>query len=310
MNSFDQFVEGIITSQEEIDRTTKQVPCDISLALCNVDGFIENYPKFKDMDNKSAIEFVLYTHRYIFIELNKDRNKYKDFIIQLLSDNRYMTIVRDKVNLLNIYPEEKTAINKLIYRAMRQYNLSDTTILRNIATSINMQTVQILRGYGIDIELAINQAIAYNSTSKVRQQALLVNREIVNWNWAGYNPKTLESVSMIEQVIAHIYESLFPQVTQLFIAIMYDKMPQDQYDSMKEINQLVYSTIDLTILDMMEHYLSLDDTYDVIMAYVNSYKWTMDIVEPRFLLRSVNEDDYPRIRQVLRRMASQGIIVP
>lgn len=189
--------------------------------------------------------------------------------------------------------------NRIVYDYYRakQKDQSVMDLFIKISIKINNKIYMVLKGLGNSImsdELCTMLAVSRYSSSDERRCIKRLTRMI-----QGVSPSI-----MTEQMITDIYsKTCSDSATNLFCTVMLDRF--DIFYSSDE--NYVYSTVNLAILDILEQALPVDGIYKVLSTYLTEKK-NMN-VQGRFLLRSINVSDYPRINSVIDHLEHDGYTI-
>lgn len=219
--------------------------------------------------------------------------------VQIIINDKFLNEVLYLVDKIELSTEYVIKWNRVVYDYYRLQNKSKNTmdLFITISSKVNKRLYLILKGLGGNImpdDLCVMLAVARYSSTDERRCIKRLTRMIQN---SG-------SRIMSEQMITDIYcKTCADSATNLFCTVM-----ADRFDSFYNSDEnYVYSTVNLAILDILEQGLSLDDIYKVLRTYLTEKK--QNGYTGRFLLKSINVSDYPRINQVIDRLESEGFDV-
>lgn len=165
-------------------------------------------------------------------------------------------------------------------------------IMIDIACNINMHTVQVLMGFGLDKEQATFLAAAkYVSTNRKMCYCAIVG---VIESFPSYIATEQNMVDILGKLCAD-------SATDLFIVVQNDFRQFEHPDSDEADT---YYTMSLAVLDIIES-LPMEGIYKVLTEYMFELQQTFSH-RPRFMLRSCSVGDYPRFNHVIDILESEG----
>jgi len=178
------------------------------------------------------------------------------------------------------------------YNKAKDHNVFIMSKLYEIACHINKPSIQVLMGFGLNIEQACYIVCArYSTATDIKINFKRVIRAI----------QTMPSHIMTEQTIVNIFSKICTSpVTDLFIAVMKDSF----VDFYSQDEKYVYSTVSLAILDVVES-MPMADIQKVLTSYAKAVPNFP--TNPRFMLKSISVGDYPRINKMIDILEAQGI---
>jgi hypothetical protein len=250
--------------------------------------------------------FELVKHSYSNILKNifstNDRN-----YLNMFMTSKFLTVLTQVVNVVQLTPQEKTYCNKLSYDYFTTSNTDPyiRQLFFTLSKSVNKEIIPALLAIGIPHDLAAYMALARYSSIQEN-----VNIKRLNFIICTSNPEI-----MTEQMIVCIYEKLFDRVTPLFEGIMFDVYEEEEWmlDKSTGDNNVmdIYSIISLAILTILNN-MPLADIRKVLVSYTGDFTaiYGGDMSLVRFSMKSLSED-YERILEVVNSLATvEGIYVP
>lgn len=249
--------------------------------------------KISDILNSENInESVLfdYISKYYTIILDEvfGKNNPNPSAFKVLMNTKYLEIFLRVLRNVTAIPEKyRIFCNKLCYdylkhkeRPKEKYTES---LLLNMSRIVNKSIIPQLLGI-LPEDLASHIALARYSSLNEKVNAKRMNRVIIH----------SDPEFMTEQRIIDIYGKLFTKVTHLFEGIMFDVL--DEFWSGEE--ELLYSTINLAILDILES-MESGDIRKVLVAYCGDRKMMYPESKVRFSIKSISPTDYPRLTYMI-----------
>ena len=277
--SFDDFYNESIKKSEEAAKKVKYVNVDITA----MDSIL-NY----DLEKTDDMTLLRLIQTY-----------YKDILDSLLIHNetKYIVLFQNPkfLMLLNQVLSAETYLdintishlNKLVY----DYSVLDRSdkyimgLMYSIARTINRTTISKLLGLGLPELLCVELSICRFSHSDGIIATKRLNNKIIQQS------KNI----MTQQMIVDIYLQLYTSMTPLFVGTMYDVYSESELAAFGVDADIINSTINLAILDLLESMTS-QDIRKVLIVYAQDYRLNNNFSRVRFDITAC--PDYPRIKQV------------
>lgn len=219
------------------------------------------------------------------------------YAITVITSDQFLSTLRSMISSSDIIfdPDRVVKFNKICYDFDRMYNRPQEILnmMIDIVFENSRQIAQTLMGFNLNRETASKLIAARYSTLDTRVSFKRVIRVIQQ------QPKEI----MTEQTIVDIFGKIcLSPVTDLFIAMMFDV-----YDGFNSSEQnYVYSTVSNAVLDVVES-LPNDGIIKVLSTYLNMKAETNSL--SRFMLKSINIGDYPRINKAIDQLEFMGYMI-
>lgn len=219
------------------------------------------------------------------------------YAITVITSDQFLSTLRSMICSSDIIfdPDRIVKFNKICYDFDRMYNRPQEILnmMIDIVFENSRQIAQTLMGFNLNRETASKLVAARYSTPDTRVSFKRVIRVIQQ------QPKEI----MTEQTIVDIFGKIcLSPVTDLFIAMMFDV-----YDGFNSSEQnYVYSTVSNAVLDVVES-LPNDGIIKVLSTYLNMKAETNSL--SRFMLKSINIGDYPRINKAIDQLEFMGYMI-
>lgn len=221
--------------------------------------------------------------------------------LKMIISDRFLRVLIQVVNSIEIDYVNTIYLNNLCYDYLtldddyEDGEISD--LIYHLARIVNKKYIPILIGLGIPEKTA-----CYIVLSRFSSDDEFLN--VTRMNFVIMNAKTYFN----EQMIVDIYQNLFIRVTQLFEATMFDVVDTSEEWYTDEIDER-YSLITLALLDILNSLSSEQITrvlndYIAVSATSKYYKG-----KTRCDLRALSSD-YSRIRSIVEKMNSDGLLIP
>lgn len=206
------FAKFIADIQKKSGEEQKNIGVDLQRIVATQSSDLMN--KLKDieaMSVKETYELLRDFYSLILADIFGCNNKAYSF---LLTSPKFLTILIQVVNEVNLSHDECVHCNKFIYEYIVYADQDEYVrkLLFMLGEAVNKSTVRKLLGCEIDEELAIFLAVAHKSTFKEE-----VNIKRLNFTLATSNPSF-----MTVQRIIDIYQVLFTRISKLFTTTMFD----------------------------------------------------------------------------------------
>lgn len=211
------------------------------------------------------------------------------FYSQLLLNKRFVTIFSRVMCSIPIDYFKRVCCNKVFYDYRCTVENIDEdlwNIFFNLSKTVNGPAVQQLMTLELDEKLACTLAMCRYSSTKEK-----INAERLNFVIEQQDPNLMK-----EQMIIWIYEKLFDSVTDLFVAIMLEAYSEEDQSQLGENFMEVYGEVGLAILTILNN-MPLNSIRQILMSYYSEWEFSGKY-EVRFSLRSLSAD-YSRISQVV-----------
>ncbi len=224
-------------------------------------------------------------------------NKDQDYL-KLITNTKFLIALNQVVLNLDLTYIQKIHCNKLAYDYFTSENNDPYTkqLFFALSKSVNRSIIGALCSIGLSEDLASYLALARFSSEK----------EMVNVKRLNFIIISSSADVMNEQMIIKIYEKLFDSVTSLFEGIMFDGLDMDD-EFVSESMNLIYSTISLAILDILNNMTS-QDIRKVLISYQGDYEALYHMTKPRFQVSAIS-GDYIRILDVIEALKGEKIFI-
>lgn len=224
---------------------------------------------------------------------------YTDYI-KLFMNEKFLKVLIEVVSKVNLTVQEKVTCNSIIYEYLilleTNNNPSIKFALISLSKVVNKELVNILLSNRLSGELA--SCIAFTRYSSLDEK---VNIKRINF---------LLSQQCIEYAtMKNLYRILFSNLILLFTYTMFDTYQTIEEWMTTEFIQN-HNNISRIVLELLEE-APFDAIRVVLSSYANDFSMLhrSDKSSVRFSLREYTID-YPRVRQMICILDSQGIYVP
>lgn len=297
---FESYIEAITQDTNK----QKELPLHAIVennSLFNPDGFRKKLLNLDKLSDKELYELVKENYKAILSDIFiKDNRDY----INVFDNTRFLTAMIQSLSVVDdLTYAERIYCNKLCYDYMTYSTNKDSytkQLFLSLSKTVNKVIIPKLIGIGLDENLACYLALARYSSEK----------EFVNVKRMNFVIQSSSSNIMTEQMIVNIYCALFEKITSLFEATMFDvyEKPESEEESNEEM-ELIYSTISLAILDILNHMPS-DEMRKVLISYAGDYQILHSGSPVRFSMDTIAVCDYPRIISVVDMLKAENVYVP
>lgn len=220
-------------------------------------------------------------------------------MIQLFTDQRFITIITRAAHSMQFTDTQKKRCNKLVYDyVVKSHDRDEMThdLLVEFSRAVNKDVIPKLCGFGLSSKTAAKIAMARYSSEKEILNTKRLNKIIVK------EPYQI----MTEQMIVNIYCALYTSALDMFEGVMYDVV---SYQSMNNNSIEVYGTITLAVLDILDQ-LPMNIIKEVLRRFSENYFMLHADSALRFNIESFSPEDYPRINSMLIQLENEGITFP
>lgn len=299
---FESYVETVkkaLKASEEKDIPLSQLVSNNS--LFNPNGFREKLLNLDTLSDKELYELVKDNYKSILSDVFiKDNREY----FNVFSNTRFITAMIQSLAVMDdLTYDERIYCNKLCYDYMTYNNSKDSytkQLFLSLSRTVNKTIIPRLLNLGIDESTACYLALARYSSAK----------EFVNVKRMNFVIQSSSPNIMTEQTIVDIYCTLFEKITPLFEASMFDIYEKpDSEEEANEDMELIYSTISLALLDILEAMPS-EEIRKVLISYTGDYQILHSDNPVRFSMDTVAVCDYPRLMNVIELLKAENIYVP
>ncbi len=224
-------------------------------------------------------------------------NKDQDYL-KIITNTKFLIALHQVVSNLDLNHTQRIQCNKLAYDYFTSEN-NDPYVKQlffTLSKSVNRIVIGALCSIGLGEDLAAYLALARFSSEK----------EIINVKRLNFIIVSSSVEVMTEQMIIRIYEKLFDSVTPLFEGIMFDGLDMDD-EFISESMNLIYSTISLAILEILNNMTS-QDIRKVLISYQGDYEALYHQTRPRFQVSAIS-GDYMRILNVIDALKEEKIFI-
>lgn len=237
----------------------------------------------KDTEGDSLFEEIK-NHYTLLLDEIFEKNNINVF--KILMNPRVLKALIKVLSNVEVDHKYTTYCNKLCYDYLKQKTRDQYTesLLLKISEIVNDMVIPQLLGIGIPRDIASHMALARYSSASEWVNTKRLNRVIIHTN----------TDLMTEQKIIDVYLKLYEHVTVLFEGIMFDVL--DEFWSEEE--EILYSTINLAILDILESMPS-GDIKHILTSYINNRNMLYPTNKVRFNIKAISVGDYPRIIEVI-----------
>ncbi len=218
--------------------------------------------------------------------------------LKLITNTKFLIALNQVVLNLDLTYIQKIHCNKLAYDYFTSGNSDPYTkqLFFALSKSVNRSIIGALCSTGLNENLASYLALARYSSEK----------EMINVKRLNFIIISSSADVMNEQMIIKIYEKLFDSITSLFEGIMFDGLDMDD-EFVSESMNLIYSTISLAILDILNNMTS-QDIRKVLISYQGDYEALYHKRKPRFQVSAIS-GDYIRILDVIEALKGEKIFI-
>lgn len=284
----------------------------------------KEFRKYKpEKPDLEEFNFSLYNSSIILDSLSNDKlsdnELYKvvetnyGFILQTIFEDKDINYINLFANtrFLNIFNQvickipngltelQKMYCNSISYDYFSLPSHNDqylTSLFLTLGRNVNKDLLSKLLILGIPEDTCIYLLIARNSSLDESLNVRRLNNIIIR----------SDSKIMTEQTVVKIYESLFNSMSILFQATMLDAYSQEALNSISQDAGIIYSTISLAVLDLLQ-IMPSSSIATVLRNYANLYNTVGGMV--RFSIYSIAVSDYFRILQVADTLKAQELII-
>lgn len=206
---------------------------------------------------------------------------------------------------------ERMYCNKLAYDYMTYDKHHDDAayiaeLMMGLSRTVNRDVISVLKSIELPEDISTYIALSRHSSTIETTNIMRVNFLICNNVSRLFDLNSDAGRVSAEQMIINIYQKLFPQLTLLFEAIMFDVYNLEDEWVDNSISEM-YSIISLAILDILNAMPS-GDIRKVLMGYAMDYT-ALKMKKYRFSLNSLSAD-YDRIRYVVDVLRGENIFIP
>lgn len=267
----------------------------------NRDYFMENITRINVMDESELI-MLIKNHIDVIVERTLSDEKSMGSI---LSHPKFVSAYSKAIQMIPIDSTRRLFINKLTY----EYSIIDNpdqNILnqfRSISRYVNKDiTNNLVRVSGLNKHIA-NDLVTCRYSS-IHEST---NVQRLNFSMCKYNNADI----FTEQTIIYVYEQLFNNISELFIASMLEVYSDRELEDLGMEFRDIYGNISLAILTILNN-MPKKDILQVILRYIDAYDTSrlkpMNI-SPRFNIKALSQD-YSRIVEIVEYLISGGHFIP
>lgn len=297
---FDKFIADI-KSKSKVEQE-KIVGIDPQRVVIGQAGaLLDKLKNIDAMSEKETYELLKDSYSHILADIFGCNNKEYRF---LLASPRFLTILTQVVNEIELAYDERVHCNKFIYDYIVYANQDEYVrkLLFMLGEAVNKNITRKLLGCGLDEELAIFLAVANKSTFK----------EEVNIKRLNFTLATSNSGLMTVQKIIEIYEALFSRIGTLFITTMFDTgiSSTEEVWVTKEIleanNNITWAN--LYILESMEPI----EITRVLLNYAEEFKMVhgFNSNSARFSLHDLRSPNFIKTPIIVKQLEGDDILLP
>lgn len=266
--------------------------------LFNPDGFRIKLSNMDNLTDRDLYNLIKENYETILSDIFMKENP---SYIELFTNSRFLSImIQVMSSIIDVPYNIRVYCNKLAYDYLTYNEKSDdkyiTQLFLSLSKTVNKMIIPTLIGLGLSEELASYLALARYSSLK----------EMVNVKRLNFVIMTSSTTVMTEQMIVNIYCKLFTKCTTLFEGTMFNVFKQHE---MNEDMDLIYSTISLAVLDVLNS-MTTADIRSVLMSYAQDYSALYKNTGVRFPIESISYVDYGRILDIVDALKAEQIYVP
>lgn len=245
--------------------------------ICQIKELLNNFDQSKEKDLYNLVS-KYYTN--IFDETFENNNT---DAFNVLMDYRVLSVLLKVFSATVIDDDYRIYCNKLCYDYLKYKNSKEERmerVLLKLSGLVNKDIIPGLLVIGVPEGYASHMALARYSSSEDIVNIKRLNRVLIHTT-----PEL-----MTEQMIVDIYTRLFKHATPLLEGIMFDVLTEFWSDD----EEIIYSTINLAILDILES-MTTADICQTIKTYIGDKNLLYPDAKTRFNIKAISVGDYPRI---------------
>lgn len=261
--------------------------------------------KLKNLDNMSeqeAYELLREEYSGILSDIFKrNSNDYKF----LLNSTKFLTILTQVVNEVELQYDERVHCNSFIYRYI-VYSDNESYVkklLFMLGEAINKNTVRSLVGLELDERLAIFIAVAAKSSF---EQSMNIRR--LNFTLATALPSVMNSKMLIS-----IYQILFTRITDLVITTVFDLDIQKSSDKEWVTQEIldVDARITYTVLVLLESMVPIEITRTLIeLAEAFRLQYGTDASKSRVKFNELDKRVFNKVSIIVEQLEGDNYVFP
>jgi len=231
--------------------------------------------------------------------------------IKYFTTCRFISTLTSVISQIPVDDQIRTYCNKIVYDYITFDNMVTdiADLMIGLSKVVNSTTILVLKGLGLSDEHATYIALAARSsdsdTVNIRRVNFIIATTLSD-RWDNLDDES--TMVEAEQLIIHIYEKTFTNLTYLFEITMFD-IYDDNAPWMTEKISIMYSLTSMAVLSIL-NMMTLDNIRKVLFNYSLDYSvLVQNGRHPRFSLCNLS-GDYNRINYVIDQMLLEGISVP